>query len=133
MSIENVSISNLSSEKLGKILEKYKLFDQRVDELIAKQSSGESMSGQFEALMILRTEIAELQSETSLLANKHAPAPKNSPRERNIADQVKRLIQSLIKKVAILEETAQESYQQLIPQLNQSVRGKLMKQAYHDS
>jgi hypothetical protein len=43
------------------------------------------------------------------------------------------LVETLIEKISRLEDSARESYERLSPEINQSLRGQQMKQAYGQS
>ena len=125
--------SSCTIEILQQVLNNYQSFDQKVDELLAKQSAGVGLDQQLASLTVIRNEIEAIQDRARDLPDfQKGSGDAESSHANRIVDQTKDLIQNLLQKVAALEGSAKDSYQRLVPDINQTVRGKQMKQAYRD-
>ncbi len=137
---QRVASNQNTTSTLNEVLEKYQSFEQKINEMLVMQSNGQSIDEQLRTLMALRDEILVIQTESPSPAKAETEGkqkdgiPFAGPNENlEIQNQTKLLIQNLLQKVGKLEASARESYQTLIPEIDQTVRSKQMKMAYRDA
>ena len=97
--------------------------------------AGESLVGSYDEQMLeLKTErdaIASLQADNFQINDRYRKTRQHaSANVKQLTDQIGSLIQNLLMKMTKLERRAQDSCQQLLPQIHEGVRAVQMKNAY---
>jgi replication initiation and membrane attachment protein DnaB len=119
---------------LMQMVAKYQLLDELTQAMLVQQQQGNSIETELEAMHRQREELIKIERDGQPVNEAYRNSrPSASAEVRRLTDQIATLIQSVIEKVGKLEDSARDSYRQLIPEIDQSVRGTQMKQAYGKS
>ena len=137
---QRVASNQNATSTISEVLEKYQSFEQKINDMLVMQSKGQSIDEQLRTLLALRDEILVIQTKSPSSAKAETDGKQNDGipfagpnKNLEIQNQTKFLIQNLLQKVAKLEASARESYQTLIPEIDQTVRSKQMRMAYRDA
>lgn len=115
------------------ISEQYRAIDRELDELLASgnqdwnDSRTERMLEQLRALTELGTQAGELANQRVQTGGSETATRAASPPE---LEDIEKLFREMLKKISRLEQTAQAARDQLLPQVNASVRAMQMRRAY---
>lgn len=116
------------------MLKKYQLLDELTQRMLTKQEQGNSIKAELDAMQRQREELIHIERDGHSVNEAYRNSrPKASAKVRRLTEQLGTLIQSVIEKVGKLEDSARQSYRQLIPEIDENVRGTQMKQAYGNS
>ena len=119
---------------LKRMVTKYQRLDELTQQMLVQQSQGKPIETELDAMHREREELIKIENEARPVNEAYRNSrPNASEAVRQLTDQIASLIQSVIEKVGKLEDSARDSYRQLIPEIDQNVRGNQMKQAYGKS
>ena len=128
-SLESQVINSLQQMRAS-----YQRIDGLAQQMLNKQAQGRAIQKDMEALKLERDDLAEFQHRTQVVRDAYRKSQSSASKSvRELTDETAILIRNLIVKIAALEEAAKESHRRLIPQIDQNIRGKQMKQAYRGS
>ena len=118
-------------EHLQLLLGQYQQMDRLADEMVDRRQQAQSIDAQLDQLRAGREQISAIESSaTEIMQHYRETREHASPTVNGLTEETKQLIKKLMLKVANLEQSARQSYHQLIPQIDRGVRGNQMKQAY---
>ena len=121
-------------DTLQQMLAKYEILDELTQTMINKHGQGQSIEIELDQMHRQRELLTQLEQQAQPVNEAYRNSRKHaSEAVQNLTRQTTTLIQNVITKIAKLEDAARESYQQLIPEIDRSVRGNQMKQAYGNS
>lgn len=124
--LESIVVNNLEF-----MLLRYRKIDALADQMLACQDRGNAIQEDLQTLQRERETIQKFELESRPINEAYRNSRENaSDTVAKLTEQTATLVQSLISKIARLEQAAKDSYQRLFPQINQNLRGQQMKQAY---
>lgn len=112
----------------------YLRIDGLAQQMLEKQAAGTPIQDDMETFKSELGGLNEIQQRTQSIRDAYRKSrPSPSEAVNKLTERTGSLIQDLLLKIAKLEESAKESHRRLIPEIDQNVRGKQMKQAYGGS
>ena len=119
---------------LKQMLSKYGVLDELTKAMLIKHEQGHSIDTELDRMQSEREQLASLEQEAQPLNAAYRSSRSHaSEAVQSLTGQTTSLIQTVIDRIAKLEDAARESYQQLIPEIDRKVRGYQMKRAYGNS
>ena len=118
-------------DSLQRMQTNYLRIDGLAQQMLEKQAVGTSIQEDLDAFKTELSGLNEIQQQTQSIRDAYRNSqPSASQAVKQLTEQTGNLIQNLLLKIAKLEGAAKESHRRLIPEIDQHVRGKQMKQAY---
>lgn len=128
------SLERQVTDHLQSLLQEYLQMDSLADEMLDLQKQSKPIDGHMDRLRASREFIMEVENNAAGIMQQYRETRENSSRAvGQLIEQARQQIEKLMLKIASLEQSAQESYQQLMPEIDHGVRGNQMKQAYGNS
>jgi hypothetical protein len=127
----------LESQLIGALeimFARYERINALADQMLAKQQRGQPIQQELQTLQQERESLQELERQVKPTHEAYRKTRATaSDAVKLLTDRTAGLVKELIGKIAKLEDSARESFQRLSPEVNQSLRGQQMKQAYGNS
>ncbi len=118
-------------DALEQMRNRYQQLDNLTQAMMAKHNEGQPFVSEIERMNQQRAELMELEKTSAPLNDAYrASRPHASKQVRQLIQRTATLIEQVIATIANLETVARQSYERLTPQINRSVKGNQMKQAY---
>ncbi len=119
------------TDHLQSLLQQYLHMDSLANEMLHLQRQSKPIDGHMDLLRSSRDHIMEVENNAAGIMQQYRESRATaSLAVGQLIEQARQQIEKLMLKIASLERSAQESYQQLMPEIDQGVRGNQMKQAY---
>lgn len=129
--LESEQLESQVVENFQLILTEYRRMDHLADRMLNLQAQGKTIETEMQSLHQNREALERIQAQAKPMQQAYRISQANASESvKQLSQVTTSLIQSLIKKVAMLEESTRESYRRLTPEIDQNVRGNQMKSAY---
>ncbi len=119
---------------LQEMAKQYKALNTLADDMLAKQARQQSIADDMKGLKESRQKLEYLETQSRPDQQAYRSSGKHaSSQVKQVSGDTAASIQALIVKIAELEKNTRESYDRLVPEVNQVVRGHQMQRAYIQS
>lgn len=130
----DASLEKRIIESLNQMAKQYRSLNLLADGMLDKQSQQQSIDDDMKALQSARESLVELEQSSRHDQEEYRRTRAHASEQvKQLTGQTAASIQSLVVKIAELEKNTQESYDRLLPEINQMVRGHQMQRAYGQS
>ena len=118
-------------KSLQQLLAKYESLDSLTQSMLDKQEKGLSIETEIDRMHRERQQLTQLEQQAQPINEAYRNSREHaSETVSELTTQTTEMIKNVIARIAELEAAAKASYQQLIPEIDRSVRGNQMKKAY---
>jgi len=132
--LESNQLETKVIHSLQQMLSKYESLDGLTQSMLTKQEQGKSIEIEIDQMHREREQLMSLEQDAKPINEAYRNSREHaSETVLDLTGQTTNLIKNVIARIAKLEVAARASYQQLMPEIDRSVRGNQMKQAYGNS